>query len=202
MSSIATTQFRKNRKGQLVDVCGGSCNICGYHKSIAALEFHHIDPSTKKYTISAKGTCHNIEADLQEVSKCILVCANCHREIHNSEYTDIELLKMRIYDEDKAQNLLKQIEAKKHSPQLYCNSCGAVITKYSDTCKCIKCAHKNVNKPTREELKDLVFNFSFEAVGRQYHVSGNAVKKWCMSYNLPNLRSVIRNYTKEQWEEV
>lgn len=102
MSSIATVQFRRNRKKQLVDVCGGACNICGYHKSIAALEFHHIDPSIKKYALSTNGTCHSIESDLLEVAKCILVCANCHREIHNQEYSNIELLEKRVYDEDKA----------------------------------------------------------------------------------------------------
>jgi hypothetical protein len=34
---------------------GGECSICGYNKCVAALEFHHLNPSEKDFTISAKG---------------------------------------------------------------------------------------------------------------------------------------------------
>jgi len=60
---------------------GGKCEICGYDKNVGALEFHHIDPSTKSFTIS--DTQHSWEDTLKELDKCILICANCHREIHN-----------------------------------------------------------------------------------------------------------------------
>lgn len=58
-----------------------SCNICGYNKCKQALEFHHIDPKGKEYKISELST-HKEDTIIKELEKCILVCANCHREIH------------------------------------------------------------------------------------------------------------------------
>lgn len=96
MSSTATIEYRKRRKNNLIRVCGSKCNLCGYNKSNSALEFHHIDPSQKSYGISS-GICHDLESDLAEIKKCILVCANCHREIHDGDYTLEELFKLRQY---------------------------------------------------------------------------------------------------------
>lgn len=71
---------RKQIKQQLVDYKGGSCERCNYNKCLEALEFHHINPDEKDFTIS-KGI-KNIESLKVEVDKCILLCANCHREEH------------------------------------------------------------------------------------------------------------------------
>lgn len=59
------------------------CCICGYDKNKAALEWHHTD-NNKEFTINklAKNAITNKERILKEIEKCILVCANCHREIH------------------------------------------------------------------------------------------------------------------------
>lgn len=60
---------------------GGACQICAYNRSHAALDFHHLDPMEKDFAISAKMT--SFEAIQKELDKCVLVCANCHREIHD-----------------------------------------------------------------------------------------------------------------------
>jgi hypothetical protein len=71
------------------DFLNGSCCKCGYSKCIDALHFHHLDPKTKKFTITdavynrVKATEEEI---YEEIAKCILVCANCHSEIHSREY--------------------------------------------------------------------------------------------------------------------
>lgn len=67
-------------KQLLVDYKGGACQICGYNRCIQALDFHHIDPDTKSFSIS--GGTKSLDKLKQEVDKCILVCSNCHREIH------------------------------------------------------------------------------------------------------------------------
>ena len=85
------TNYRRRRKNNLIQVCGGKCCICGYNKTNSALEFHHINPSEKEYAIAQGGTCHDLEKDLREVQKCILVCANCHREIHDGLYNENQL---------------------------------------------------------------------------------------------------------------
>jgi len=78
--SQAVVDWRKRKKIELVDYKGGCCEKCGYNKSFEALQFHHINPSEKDFTISGKS--YSVERLKKEVDKCILVCANCHIEIH------------------------------------------------------------------------------------------------------------------------
>jgi DNA invertase Pin-like site-specific DNA recombinase len=73
-------EWRKRTKIKLIEYKGGECEKCGYKKCIDALEFHHKDPNKKDFTISGKSW--SFERLKKEVDKCILVCANCHREIH------------------------------------------------------------------------------------------------------------------------
>ena len=72
--------WRQRTKVKLVEYKGGCCQICEYKKSIGALEFHHIDPNEKDFSISGKS--YSFERLKKEVDKCILVCSNCHIEIH------------------------------------------------------------------------------------------------------------------------
>lgn len=75
-------EHRKRVKEELIAYKGGKCEICGYNKCIAALDFHHINPEEKDFAISDSNIYKNIKALKQEVDKCMLVCANCHRELH------------------------------------------------------------------------------------------------------------------------
>jgi hypothetical protein len=76
---------RRKLKILAVEYKGGCCEKCGYNKCIAALEFHHIDPSHKDFSISQEGSTRSFEKIKIELDKCIMVCANCHREIHDDE---------------------------------------------------------------------------------------------------------------------
>lgn len=78
--SDSVVSWRKRTKVKLVEYKGGKCECCGYSKCVEALEFHHLDPSKKDFQIS--GTSKSFDILKSEVDKCILVCANCHREIH------------------------------------------------------------------------------------------------------------------------
>ena len=78
----ATQKRREKVKFLAVAYKGGKCQCCGYKKFIGALEFHHINPSEKDFGISAKGFTRSWEKTKEELDKCVLVCANCHREIH------------------------------------------------------------------------------------------------------------------------
>jgi DNA-binding CsgD family transcriptional regulator len=79
---IKVKSHRKKIKEKLVDYKGGSCELCHYNKCIEALEFHHRDPAQKDFGIS-EYTHLKWDNIVKEVDKCIMVCANCHREIHN-----------------------------------------------------------------------------------------------------------------------
>ena len=69
-------------KREMVDLLGGKCNNCGYKKSLAALEFHHKNDD-KENMISILLKNSSKAKVLKEAEKCILLCANCHRELHN-----------------------------------------------------------------------------------------------------------------------
>ena len=71
----------KDRVRQLKLHFGGICIKCGYNKSLSALQFHHRDPSKKEFHLGSKRGI-TLEKQLEELSKCDLVCANCHAEIH------------------------------------------------------------------------------------------------------------------------
>lgn len=193
------TQFRQKRKRDLITLYGGKCSLCGYDKSIKALEFHHIKPQDKKYALGT-GNCHKLQDDLTEAKKCLLVCANCHREIHDGFYNDVNL-----FDYQKIDN---QIEIKKLSisKDLFCKDCGVQITIYSKSGYCNSCAQKHrakvQNKPSREELKSLIRTLPFLKIATIYNVSDNAIRKWCDKYSLPRNKKDINNYSDAQWLKI
>ena len=62
---------------------GGKCVVCGYAKMCRSLVFHHLDPSDKDFEVSSSTASLSWERIKSELDKCILVCANCHGEIHD-----------------------------------------------------------------------------------------------------------------------
>jgi hypothetical protein len=74
------------RKKKLIELAGGECCDCGYKKNISALEFHHLNPEGKSFGIDLR-KCSNLQWNklVEEVKKCVLICANCHRERHNPD---------------------------------------------------------------------------------------------------------------------
>jgi ferredoxin len=80
---IAVSKRRKKLRQMAVDLLGGKCIMCGYCRDIKALDFHHKDKTTKEFGLSDRGMTRSWEKIKLEVEKCVLVCANCHREIHS-----------------------------------------------------------------------------------------------------------------------
>lgn len=69
------------------------CARCGYHEFPSALCFHHVDPSTKERGVSALIARHaqypsptKLQRILEEVAKCIILCANCHNALHAGQW--------------------------------------------------------------------------------------------------------------------
>ncbi len=201
---------RKRLKERLVEYKGGKCEICGYNRCISALEFHHLDPSQKDFAICS-GDVKSYETMRKEVDKCILVCANCHREIHEKEHKEID----RKYLEEEKRilaDIMVQRENGKH-----CKIKNSYeILKYTDVFKDIEngmpreeifkkyhinnktfnkfLKENNINyfnanraliKPTKEELEKLLKTNSKTSIGRIFGVSCGAVIKWCKKYEIP-----------------
>ena len=73
-------EWRRNTKLRLIEAFGGECAICRYSKSKEVFDFHHLDPGDKESLITAK--CMSWVRVVAEVRKCVMLCANCHREVH------------------------------------------------------------------------------------------------------------------------
>jgi hypothetical protein len=82
-----TTKVCTDRKRKFKELClnykGSRCERCGYNKCNRALHFHHLDPKQKDFEISEHKSFILSEKVKEELDKCILVCANCHAEIHS-----------------------------------------------------------------------------------------------------------------------
>jgi hypothetical protein len=82
-NGCAVTLYRQRRKQKCLEYKGGKCQKCGYNKCVAALQFHHRDPTQKDFGLSHKGVPQSWEKTKKELDKCDVLCANCHFEIHH-----------------------------------------------------------------------------------------------------------------------
>lgn len=80
---------------KIKEIRGGKCERCGYNTCMKALEFHHLDPDKKDFTISNDH--FKLKDAIEESKKCILICANCHRELHDNMW-NIEELNLKERD--------------------------------------------------------------------------------------------------------
>jgi len=78
----AVHKRRKKIRTDAVSYKGGKCELCGYDRCIDAMEFHHNGSSEKDFSISEKGYTRSWTRVKEELDKCVLLCANCHRELH------------------------------------------------------------------------------------------------------------------------
>ncbi len=138
-----------------------------------SLDFHHIDPNKKEYSPSYLMNL-SIENAQKELKKCVLVCKNCHGEIHSENYNFDIIISRYIME-------WHEIE---------CEFCH---TKFSTTgagrkfCsdKCSQLSQRKVkSRPTKDELKKLINENTWTDLGRMFNVSDNAVRKWARNFNL------------------
>jgi len=80
---IAAVRKRRRKVREMaLEYRGKKCQRCGYDACLDALEFHHVNSSGKDFSISQRGHTRSWSRIREELDKCVLLCANCHREIH------------------------------------------------------------------------------------------------------------------------
>ncbi len=84
---------RKNKQ-HTVSLLGGKCIRCGYSKCLRALEFHHLDPKNKIKDLNGFRS-FSFSRLLEESKKCILLCANCHREEEERIFNQVSVREWR-----------------------------------------------------------------------------------------------------------
>ena len=79
----STKQIRSRNKKFLTEYKSTlSCLVCG-EKESCCLDFHHKDDNKSINVANMVGNGYSIDRIIKEISKCYVVCANCHRKIHN-----------------------------------------------------------------------------------------------------------------------
>lgn len=121
-------------------------------------------------------------------------------------YDLLERLQNKIFVSDKAEKE-HGFEDKKIPLLKTCLLCGCNYeTFHAEQKYCSQvCAHKaqqHTDRPSREELKELIRTSSFLQIGRIYNVSDNAIRKWCKAANLPSKATEIKQYSDEEWEKI
>ena len=163
--------WRKRTKSRIVDAFGGECGICRYNKCNRALEFHHLDPSGKDFSLSS-GNTMGWSTITTEMEKCIMVCSNCHREIHDG-ITSVPDNIVRFNP------LFKEFYNKKTDVQM--DECRCGNRKFVDHKYCsLKCFGQTTSKIdwTAVDLITLVETHNNIAkVGRMLGVSSTVVSR-------------------------
>jgi hypothetical protein len=72
------------------------CSLCGYSKCLAAIEFHHVSDD-KEHLVGRSSTLLKLR---QEAAKCIVICANCHREIHAGQIEGYENVQRAVPEQE------------------------------------------------------------------------------------------------------
>lgn len=157
------------RKFKLIELRGGKgCEKCGYIKNLGALDFHHLDSSTKLFTLdSRKLSNKSWKSILNEFEKCIILCANCHREHHNPE---LNIIDRSLYNE------IPEVEKIIHK----CIDCNIDIYN-KDSKRCVSCYNKSRRKTDRPDIELLIKEVNengYSYTGRKYGVSDNTIRKW------------------------
>ncbi len=171
------TKRRKKVIALARQYCGDKCEICGYNKCPQALEFHHVEPKLKSFQIGS-GSTWALDKMLAEADKCVLLCANCHREYHAGMISKIILSEALARDLPLRKERAETIIGKPKQPQLKKCDCGASISFYAKQCR--KCSAKSkqvIDWPDIDTLQRMVNQSSFLAVGRELGVSDNSVRK-------------------------
>lgn len=115
------------------------------------------------------------------------VCPNCNQQLETTGY----------------KNFRTQYKNKK---RYYCPCCGKQVSRKGMWCS--TCYHKSQVKSTselpisREELKDKIRNTSFLQIGKEFNVSDNAIRKWCVKYGLPTRKRIIESTPDSEWTKV
>lgn len=111
-------RWREKAKERLRIAFGGKCGICGYSRCTRNLGYHHLDPKVKEYAINC-GRTVSWASLVIEARKCVLLCANCHGEVHAGllEIPD----DIQRFDEAFAEY------RKPRAPRKACEECGSAI---------------------------------------------------------------------------
>ena len=172
---IGENQLSSVIRNFLLEKANYQCELCGWNK---------INPITNKCPLEIHhkdGNYLNNQKDNLQV-----LCPNCHSLTENYKALNKNGRENRITIRKK-----------------YCLDCGKEICQTSLRCRDCAAKQQITEKPlTREELKEKIRILPFTQIAKEQNVSDNAIRKWCISYNLPSRKKDINSYSDEDWKKI
>ena len=175
-----TSQISDVIKRYMLQKTNYSCEICGWGKinpftNTVPLEIHHKDGNYK----------NNTENNLQ------VLCPNCHSLTENYRGAN------------RGAGREDRLEMVPRKEKNHCIDCGIEISDYATRCmKCAGLAKRQDLPISREDLKYKIRTQSFLSIGKEFGISDNGIRKWCIHYNLPTKKMEIKNYSDQEWEQI
>jgi len=165
----AVTKSRKRKTKRIKDIFGGECSICGYNNCYESLAFHHTDPNLKEHNPSyIVGSWGEERAVKQlEKEKVILVCCNCHGEIHSEDYNFDYEVRPEVITESKCPQCDEVFLHPDKKDRVFC----------SVDCRSLS-QRKVKDRPSKDELNELLNKYSYVKVGKMFGVSDNTIRNW------------------------
>jgi len=177
---------------------GGACLHCGYDRYIGALELHHLDSDEKEFTISSMRV-SNWNLIKEEIKKCMLLCAICHREVH-AGIIDISDLNQEFsfddYDPIKSQNVLDwnsidlESEMMRHkSYSKISKELGVSVETVKKRCLEQGVASKRIGRGksidlSKFKLEELIKKYSQKQIADMYGVTPTTIHRYMKKFNI------------------
>lgn len=200
------------------------CKLTKWLDQPIKLEVHHIDgDSTNNALENLQLLCPNchsytdswckIKQKMQISDEQLIEALKSSKSIHQA------LLKVGLStagaNYDRAKFIINQYNLSLFVPEdgqytkkfvkNYCKDCGIEITNGAIRClSCASLAQQVIQRPSREELKQLIRTKSFLAISRMYNnkITDNGIRKWCDAYGLPRTKKEIKKYSDEEWNNI
>ena len=187
--SEAVKKWRKETKNKIVEIMGDCCQMCGKTFPAYVYDLHHIEAGGKEATIASMlANPTKLETICEELQKCALLCATCHRIYHHS---DNEYLFISPYNNEVANYYIAEkipcvgkdfgctVLLLKNNGKIACSKeCSGKYNQAQQMAKKNKISYKKAVSNQNTCVLQLLFenDYNFSEVGRLLGISDNGVR--------------------------